>query len=151
MTVVAVRAGVMCADSLVTCGADANIRYSRTKKIKRMPNGALFAGTGDPVAFNRWAVKLRGIIQKKKPIECSSVIEFKDVDALYLAPDGICWLFTGGPNGGICQLDGPFFAEGSGCTAALSAMYCGADAETACEIACELDTGCGLPVQVEVL
>jgi len=151
LTVIAVRAGIMAADSLITCGADANTRYSRTKKIKRMPNGGLFAGTGDPISFNRMAVKLRNIIQKKKTIECAFVLEFTGVDALYLATDGICWLFTGGSNGGICQLDGPFFAEGSGCTAALAAMYCGADAETAVEIACELDTGCGMPVQVECL
>lgn len=153
MTVLAVRAGEMAADSLVTCGSgkEPGSRYSRTKKIKRMPNGALLGGCGDPAVFNRMAITLRGIIQKRKPITCANIAPFDGVDALYLDTDNRVWLFTGGPNGGIMELEGPFFAEGSGCIAALAAFHCGADAYTAVEIAIELDTGCGGPVQLEAL
>ena len=149
MTVVACRDGVMASDSLVTYAeaGQAGNRYSNTKKLYKMPNGAILAGSGNPSSFNTMAGVIKKLIVKRKPINASSIKPFDGVDCLYLDLDGVCWSFIGGPSGGIMKLEGAFFADGSGCDVALAAMHCGAGAERAVEIAILLNTGCGPPVQ----
>ena len=149
MTVVACRDGVMACDSLVTCvaGEQVSSRYSNTKKLYRMPNGAILGGAGNPSLFNTLAVVVKKLILKRKPINAVNLKLFDSVDCLYLDINGVCWSFIGGANGGIMQLEGEFFAEGSGCVAALAAMHGGASAVRAVEIAILLNTECGPPVQ----
>ncbi len=148
MTIIAVRDGVMAADSVVNAGS---CRWAHTKKIKRLPNGALLGVAGDSTQASSFAIIIGRAIKEG----CQPIIEmlapYDDISCLYLCKEGVYCMQADKGKSGIYKLEGDFFAEGSGVDAAIAAMYMGADAELAAMIACDVCHDCGGPIQIETL
>lgn len=143
MTTIAVRDGVMAADSQFTTGGLKLSASHYYPKISRLQDGSLLAGRGsteDDVTTIAW---LEGGCQDDPP-ELDDSTQF-----LWLRPDGL-WLLSGSP-ARYFRINAPFFAVGSGATVAMTAMHLGHTAERAVAVACELDAYTSLPVQVERL
>jgi hypothetical protein len=136
----------MAADSLATVDG---VRFYNAKKIKRLSNGALLGLAGDSDLCCRTAIKLNKIASVRQ-IVANDLKGRGEVQAVYLCKEGI-YRFMIGKYYSIEKIDNEVFADGCGFKLALAAMMCGASPEEACRVACELDTACGLPVQVEVL
>ena len=131
MTTVVYRDGVLCSDS--QCSVSGCIQPGSMKKIWRVKN-RLVSGTGDAnriQLFLRW---VEGGMRGKAP-------EMGDQsDGILIESDGRVREFEGV---GEVYLDAPFYAWGSGMPAALGALYMGAAAERAVEIAILVDPGSG--------
>ena len=140
MTTIAVRDGIMAADSATSAG---NVRLgSTTKKIRRLSNGWLFAscgGTGDGCKLDRW-------IEEGMPRDSEPKVD-DGVLALAITPDGRVLHFDSSMI--AYEIDAPYHAIGSGWELAFGAMAHGANAAEAVEAACMHDTGSHGPVQVE--
>ena len=148
MTVIAVRDGVMASDSMVSSG---DVRWCRTKKIKRLSNGALLGIAGDVMQASSYAIMLNRAIKAGHQPIIEMLEPYDDIACLYLCKEGVYAMESGKGKAGIFTLEGDFFAEGSGLESALAAMYMGADAELAVMVACDVNHSCMLPVQVERL
>ncbi len=146
MTVIACNLTMMAADSL--CTSD-GVKFYTAKKIKRLRNGALLGLAGDSDLCSRTAIKLDKICGIRQ-IVADDLKGRCEAQAVYLCKDGI-YRFLVGKYYSIEKIQSDTFADGCGFKLALAAMMCGADPEQACIVACELDTSCGLPVQVEKL
>jgi len=146
MTVIACNRTEMAADSLATVDG---VRFYNAKKIKRLSNGALLGLAGDSDLCCRTAIKLNKIASVRQ-IVANDLKGRGEVQAVYLCKEGI-YRFMIGKYYSIEKIDNEVFADGCGFKLALAAMMCGASPEEACRVACELDTACGLPIQVEVL
>lgn len=137
MTTIAYRDGMLAADSRVT--ADGWIPPYRDHKIEKLPDGRLLGFSGNPYfldEFRRWLVN----------DETFRMPDLKDeAKALVVSLDGNVTLyqFTG-----RFEVSAPFVAVGSGFPAALAAMYAGADAKRAVEIAALLDDNTGGEIDV---
>lgn len=147
MTTIAYRGGILAADSLETlCTEAGGARKFHCEKIyrKKLPDGSTAiiacAGESSPaLLFLDWYGT------KKKPLKVL-------IDAV---ADFTCLVLT---KAGLFEYDAycrplpvmlepyPFYAIGSGAKAALGAMHAGADAATAVEIACRVDTYSAPPV-----
>ncbi len=141
MTTIAFRAGIMAADRAVHLGNDWK-KPDRATKIVRLEDGSLFAAAGDSGVWGKllaW-LQLPEADRGDRP-------EIPDCDVL-LITDGRLWFYTGA---GKRLVDAPFAAIGSGSPVAYGAMYAGADAKRAVEIAALVDPWTGSEVQVEVL
>lgn len=142
MTTIAMRDGVIAADSGTTAGG---IYVGAMRKITRLADGRLLAATGsigDGRAVDSW-LNAGGDPDKKPKIDDDGY------DALCLSPDGSAWRIDSSLT--FFQLDAPFHAVGSGFELALGAMAHGATAAEAVKIACRLDTRSREPIHVEAL
>src|ERR1017187_5956188 len=146
MTVIACNLQGMAADTGATVEG---VRFYRTKKIKRLSNGALVAFAGDGDVADRITLKLNKIV-KQRQIRMDDLKTTGSAYGAYLCEHGI-YRLTVGRSYAITKIEDDMFAEGCGFKIALAAMMCGATPEEACEVATELDTSCCGPVQVERL
>lgn len=130
---------VMLSDSRTT-DEDAGIKWT-TRKIEKI-NGALYGAAGDCIDIEAFIAWLRGE-RKRRP-----KITDAGFTAMELNEKGILlWDYRLKPFAvGIDR-----HAIGSGAMAALAALEMGADAKTAIEIACKIDTGSEGPIQMETL
>jgi len=131
MTTIAYRDGFMAADSLITGGT---IRVGATTKIGRLPQGGLYGCSG-------WIALLEVVVpwlEKGAPL----------ADRPKLPDDADFHMLVAWPSGIVTDvdkrlqridLDGEFFASGSGYEIALGAMAMGATARQAVEIASRFD------------
>lgn len=131
MTTVAFRWGVMAADSLSTRNGWVN-PYT-TEKLHRLPDGTVagFCGTlSEAMKFVQWLKD--GEAGDEPPLTESTVIR--------LRKDGSLTIYEAGAS---YDVKTDFAAWGSGGPAANAAMYMGADASKAVEIAALLDDSTG--------
>ncbi len=142
MTTIAVRSGIMAADSRVTYESEAaGSRFFRTEKIFRVGKDLIgLAGESEPgLIFLDWY--RAGALLKDRP---GVLIDGEaDFTAIVLTRKGMF------EYGKYCigeRVLEPFYAIGSGCKAALGAMHVGADATRAVKVACKVDTYSALPV-----
>lgn len=141
MTTIAVRNGIMAADSRVTHDSEAGgTRLFRTEKVFRKGKVLIgLAGESEPgLIFLDWYGT-----GKEPP----SILIAGDADftALVLTRRGLY------EYGKYCRPEKvlePFYAIGSGCKAALGAMHMGANAQTAVRIACKIDPYSAPPIVV---
>lgn len=143
MTTVVVRDGVMAADSLATLGGDWRLPGKETK-IRRLRDGSLVGMAGDTALVNAL------LDWEDNPTFFDAPEAKENCEVLILAPDGTIWTRYS-PSMSKHRIHAPFYAIGSGRVPALAALHMGASAERAVEVAIELDTGSGGPVQVERL
>lgn len=152
MTVIAYKDGVMAGDSAWSlCGEDAThdgLIVNSMNKLTRLRSGALYGGAGSSddrqlldllqdvstAARMPDVRKLRGTLQE-------------GVHALLVLPDGSIWeVETGEDDGGVMPVNRTWHAVGSGRALAMGAMAVGASARHACEVACDFNTYCRLPI-----
>lgn len=133
MTTIAADAKGMVTDSQAT---DEDQKWS-IRKVERI-NGALVATAGDVASGERFYHWLRKNKKTKKP-EVTM-----DFYAMVLTKEG---LYLYDSNLYPMPLIG-MHAIGSGAKAARGAFIAGADLQRCVEIACEVDAGSSLPVQV---
>lgn len=142
MTTIAVRNGIMAADSRVTSdGENSGTRYFRTEKLFRKGRDLIgLAGESEPgLIFLDWY----GSGKKDAP---GVLIDGEaDFTALVLTRKG---LFEYGKYCRGERVLEPFYAIGSGAKAALGAMHMGADARRAVQIACKIDPYSAPPIVV---
>jgi ATP-dependent protease HslVU (ClpYQ) peptidase subunit len=145
MTTIAYRDGVMAADTQVTEG---NMVFAQATKLRRLADGTLIGMAGDmmPCAKLLRAIDGKGF-EDIEPI----AKDCKGAWALVVNPERRVFMLQGGKAGGLAELHGDFFVEGSGAPYALGAMAAGAGAKQAVEIAARFDVNTGLPVVVENL
>lgn len=143
MTTLAYRSGVMAADSKTSAG---DVNYARATKIHKLADGSLVGFCGRSTSCERMLEVLKhatlsGGLNHDLFQDC------RGAAGLYVeASTGKVYYLEGGKHSGYCELDGDYFADGSGFVAALAAMKAGASAEKAVEIACDLDNNSGGPV-----
>ncbi len=144
MTTIAVKDGVMAADTLVTCGGP----YTHMNKIQRIGTVSIAGICGE--AF-LGAILLDWLRTKRNPAMLHKIIppDSRDsADVIELTPGGIVlWNGWGVP----LRLLDKQYAIGSGAMAAMSAMLNGDSAEQAVRMATRMDEYSGLPIQVERL
>jgi ATP-dependent protease HslVU (ClpYQ) peptidase subunit len=131
VTTIAFRWGVMAADSRMMNGGWIN-RYS-ADKLFRLPDGGVAGVTGtfaEAVAFAKWLQD--GESGDRPPLTESTVVR--------LRKDGTLTIYEQNSSFDIAT---EFGAWGSGSPAANAAMYMGADAAKAVEIAALLDDSTG--------
>lgn len=141
MTTIAVRDGVMAADTL---GSMVGMR-TRANKLFRCDNGHVVGIDGywvDGKLFVDW---YNAGADRDKPPEWRTQGEEKvEFSALVLTPNGVYWwshelvpdqMFNG------------LWAIGSGAASAIAAMYCGLGAEAALSIAIQVDKNTGGDVE----
>jgi ATP-dependent protease HslVU (ClpYQ) peptidase subunit len=142
MTVIAYRDGVIAADSRVTVeGKESGIRFFDSSIKLFRKDGCIIATAGASapgIVFVRWY----GTRPKKPP---EAITDAKvDWTCLVLDKTGLWeWDSSLEPE----QVLEPFYAIGTGCKAALGAMYMHATAVEAVQIACLIDPNCGGKVQ----
>lgn len=144
MTVIAVRNRIMAADSLCMWNG---MRTLDVKIIRK--DGWLTGGSGslvDIAALRRWYGG-EDMLNGQPPKFVLYGDAKPDADLLMLTPEGR--IFFADCHGLNKEINLDFFAIGSGEQAAMAAMYMGADARTAVEIAIKVRNDCGGPVQVE--
>lgn len=138
MTCVATDGRLLAADSRST--RDGLIISDQTRKLWRGPDGAAwgFAGDGGAIALARdWVGK------GEKP-DLIPALRGQDFCGLCLRPDGKLYLI----DGLFSPIEiGPPAAIGTGETAALAAMICGASPKRAVQIAAMLRTDVGGPIR----
>lgn len=141
MTTIAVRGGIMAADSRVTIHTEeGGARVTQCIKIFRRKEALIgLAGESEPgLVFLDWYGS------KKAPP--SVLIDAEaDFTALVLTAQGVF------EYGKYCMPEkvlGRYWAVGSGSKAALGAMAMGANAERAVEVACEIDPYTAAPIRV---
>ncbi len=135
MTTIAVRGGLMAADSRMTHDG----RMTRCVKLFKRA-GAVIGLAGDDapaMMFIDWY----GSGRSRPEILVTGAADFH---ALVLDEKKRVWLFDKWCRGE--RITAPFFAVGTGADAAMGAMHAGADARRAVSIACKVDINSGLPV-----
>lgn len=142
MTTIAVRMGVMAADSRVTHDSEGGgSRVTRCVKLLRVRDALVgLSGESEPgLIFLDW--------YKSGKREAPGVLIDGEADftALVLTPKG---LFEYGKYCRPEKILDKFWAIGSGTKAALGAMHMGASAERAVEIACLIDPYTAPPIHV---
>jgi len=108
---------------------------SRTQKIHRLPDGALFGAAGDVQEISAVLEWLRG---GEKPESLESF------EAMLVGPAGAAYLGYRLMRRSIAE---PFFAVGSGSQFAIAAMACGKTAIEAVRLAARFDSATGGRVQ----
>lgn len=146
MTTIAYRNGVMAADSQVTKGADGvttAIVPECPAKLHRLPDGAIIGISGTFEAALAWldAAKAGGLAAARGidiGVEtCILSATAGEVDCLGRQALRM-WMRAGSFE--LCQpVTTGFYAMGSGKAAALGALYAGADALAAVQIAARID------------
>lgn len=131
MTTIAVRNGVMAADSRETDQHEA-LEFSfvvsdRTRKLHRLPDDSVFGGADGSESIHRLLESL------KSKTTCPKI---ENVSGLLLNPDGSVRLYEGSA---WIKIKDPYYAIGSGASFAMAAMHAGADAITAAKIGARMD------------
>lgn len=139
MTTIAYRDGVLAADTQTSIHDGCVITPDKSKKILRLSDGSLIAGSGIKRQISDFAKWCETKVGEKPDTEESTIIRIS-------------------LDGGVIVYDGktderdvtgcPFYAVGSGAAAALGAMYAGARADQAVEIAMKVDPWTGGEVDV---
>ena len=136
MTVIAIRDGVVAADSAVSL-TEWSMTYGAVDKIK-MINGWIIGGAGNLAQVQQFMRWMGG--SRTEPV-------WDHIVCFALRPDGQLLEFD------HCKR--PYqmtthcgHAIGSGCNTAIAAMMAGADAVRAVEITVELDQACGGPIKI---
>ncbi len=145
MTTVAVRDGVMAADTQCYRG-DLRGTY---RKISRH-GGKLIGCAGsvcDVLVLTQWYLTANRASADKPAF---STVNDEEVSAVLLVLRDAAVIELVSCFGHVEVLDTPFWAVGSGAQAAMAAMHMGADAKRAVEIAMLVDAHTGGDVQVEV-
>lgn len=135
MTTLAYRAGILAADSLVTCNG---LRDGHVTKIVRIGK-VLVGGSGSSAVCLRFREWVAAGLKGDSP--------FQDGDSgngLVVSEAGVvCW-----SGNGPVKINMPFYSLGSGYQVALGAMDQGASAEEAVRAAIRWDIGSGGEVTV---
>lgn len=139
MTTIAYRDGIMAADSQVTVGG---FNACQSRKIIKLKDGSLLGGAGSIVSTAR----IMRFMEEHGEITELVIGASPDCGMIYVRPEGTVWIIEGGKRGGMAQVEGLYFAEGSGTLPALVAMRTGMSAVKAVEVAAEFDTATALPV-----
>lgn len=137
MTVIAWKGGVLAADTL---GVDQGTRIGYLTKIGRTMDGWLFGacGRGAQLAkFAEWMQTREGEPER---------FDGEHTEFIMIAPGGIVSQWLG--EGWFTMDPAEFRAWGSGGELALGAMVMGADAVTACKVACDFNIHCGGEITV---
>lgn len=149
MTTVAYRDGIMAADSIMSCTEDGEYEWLRpTRKLFRLSTGAFKGGLAGTAGTNGSGLVFLKWIQDQW---AGAVDEFSRPDL----KDGefTCLILT--PDQRLLEYDQwlepeeitmPFHAIGTGAPIALGAMYAGASAKEAVEIACKVSPHSAGPV-----
>ena len=150
MTTIAVRAGVIAADSRETWGEDDGCRvFNKCSKLIHVPEFNLVIGQqglsapGDVATDwyitnerSRRANPMRRTKSRRHHVEPPEFVGDEEFVLLILREEGVfvmdCWLRPQ-------QVHDDYFAIGSGTKVALGAMYMGATAVQAVEAACQFD------------
>jgi ATP-dependent protease HslVU (ClpYQ) peptidase subunit len=138
VTTIAYKAGILAADTQVTCGDGSKMR---ARKIQELPDGSFYACAGDTSAIlriQRWMA--RGMPRRNRP----RVPKDAEADLLMVKPDGSAWLLNDGFD--FERVETPFVAIGSGAAYALGAMARGATAVQAIKIAAKFDVNTSAPI-----
>lgn len=144
MTTIAYRAGILAADSQ---GTRSGSRI-RIKKLRRLPDGSLFAGaghTGAIVKVQRWCEA--GMPEGKLPK--LALAEDEEVECLLIKTDGTILLIDESlaPE----PLEQEFMSIGTGCEYAIAYMDKGCTAAEAVDLTSKWDTNTSGPVDTMAL
>lgn len=143
MTTIAYRRGIMASDSKTSYG---DVSFARSTKIHKLSDGSLVGFSGTATSCERMLEAMKHAIIGGG-LTHDLFHECKGASAIYVeAATEKVYCIEGGKRSGYFELEGEFFADGSGFIVALAAMKAGASAEKAVEIACELDNNSGGPV-----
>jgi 20S proteasome alpha/beta subunit len=134
MTTIVFKNGILVADTRTTYGNVVSPEIA--KKLFRLKNGTVCAMSGGYMAGVTYIKWLNGEILEKPPLEETTV--------LHMTKDGL-YIHEGE---GFAKYEHEYGAWGSGSPAALGALELGADAETACRIACKFDMYSSEPIVV---
>jgi hypothetical protein len=139
MTVIAVRDGIMAADTAVWCG---DVLAGHSRKIVRLADGRLFAAAGDRPQIQKCVYWLNGEAERPAAVdEC-------EFGALILAVDGI-WRID--YRFDIYGSVGDFAVEGAHDEFLMGTMAAGASAKEAVQLAIKYARRAGDDVQAESL
>lgn len=139
MTVIAWDGTTLAADKLMCNG---NTKQTVTKIFKTPIKGRhyLLAVTGClSIGMEMVDWYFNGADHAEYP--SASRAESGGASLIVVKPDSTVWKYESSPS--PFKIEGAFCAFGSGDTAALCAMECGADARRAVEAACKYDASCG--------
>jgi ATP-dependent protease HslVU (ClpYQ) peptidase subunit len=140
VTTIAYRDGLLAADT-ATFIHEGNTRMpDRSKKIRRLSDGSLIAGSGIARQVGDFAAWYETREGSKPDIEHATIIR--------ISKQGTITIYDGKADERDVT-DCPFYACGSGAMAALAAMYMGARADQAVEIAMKIDPWTGGEVEME--
>lgn len=149
MSVVAVRDGVIAADSNITGGG---VKFSISKMLRREDVAIGWTGTWvDGKIFAEWY--FAGADLTNPPVyHCREREHDKpDFTAIVLRPEGWEYWHEHLVPETSRDIAMPFFTIGAGAQAALAAMHMGATAIEAVEVACKCAAGCALPVESHII
>lgn len=137
MTVIAYKDGILASDSQLS-GEGETIINGSTKKLWRNSDGWLIGLAGEYhkiVAVKKWF---------KKGMKKAFPEDTKTVTGILVSPKGkVYWL----EHGVRVRTKEPYHAEGAGAREAMAAMFMGASAELAVQVACLYNAGCSGDVQ----
>ena len=142
MTTIAANLEAMASDSKVDCGMGVSYKAVKIVRVKKMIVGACGDG-GDCSRLLEWAE--RDFKEPRPKWEQEDGSE-EAIWALVLRADGLYFFTQTDPEPE--KMDEPHFAIGSGGKAARVALLLGKTPEEAVDLACQVDGGSGLPVQV---
>jgi ATP-dependent protease HslVU (ClpYQ) peptidase subunit len=134
----------MAADSQVGISSEGggDRMYRNCRKVFSI-EGEFIGGAGDSDGIHLWFEWYMDGCDDKRTFKLMCECDF---DIVILHEDGR--IESSGPYGIFEDIEEQFYAIGSGTKAALAAMYMGADAEKAIEIAKLIDPHTGGPVKV---
>jgi len=137
VTVIAFRQGILSADSgvsddIIICGAK--------QKVVRRKDGALAAAAGDIHSIDSFFRWFQANFKRGQPEILSD-----DFDAIVVRPDGSVTFYN--QHLVPAQMDGEYFALGTGGDVALGAMAHGASAIDAVRAGIKHTTNCRGPIQ----
>lgn len=143
MTVIAYKDGIMASDSLMA--EDDGTIYSNIQKLFRFANNEVIGIAGDVrkcMAFLDW-------YDGGYSIEDWKVSDDKEDEfyALVAHSNGSVQLYDSSVN--PINMNGDFFAIGSGAASAMALMKVGYSAEEAATMTCDLNVFCRPPIQIE--
>lgn len=151
MTTIAYRNGVLAADRREVVehgGGFSFVLTDNDTKVRRLPDGSLFAGCGSSDQIERVRARLEENIvhgtSRKMP-------KTSNCECVWVQTDGSVWYYSGRKFSVLDEKTYPYFAIGSGAAFALAAMDAGADAVEAVRIASKRDVWTGGDVQSLVL
>lgn len=138
MTTVVYRDGVLAADTMITYGT--TLMPGSTKKIHKLPNGALYGFTGSLEIGEVMRRHLVDVGQTSGVLEDRHDLKDENFEALVVQPDGTTLFFE---NRTWMILKLPYVAMGSGKDYAYGALELGASAKQAVKAAKALDANTG--------
>lgn len=139
MTCIAVRCGVMAADS--QCGGPHRLTYHKITKLDHAIVGVC-GNVADAQVLVKWFIN--GADRLKPPAWVNHTGEKPDAEIIVMLPDGTVYTI----DDHLARIErSEFCAIGSGASAALGAMHMGADPRRAVEVAALVDVNTGGAVE----